>query len=137
MAKEEAKLPEGITIIPPDRECVSYESVLNINFYKKGAPFFGSLRGMRFRLAMDEVKEETGEEEKEAKTRFRLSLWDEPLSYETADPDSIRDFYFEFSEEGRRQAVDRINEEYQRDKMHWHDAEENGIRRLLNRKGEL
>ena len=135
MAKEEAKLPEGITIIPPDREKVTYDSVLNINFYKKGAAFLGSIRGMRYRLIKDEVKETTEEgEEKVIKTRFKLSVWEEPFSYENTDAGLIRDHYFEFDEEGRKQAVDKINEEYQRDITYWHDAEENGVKRLLNRK---
>ena len=136
MAKEEAKLPEGITIIPPDRERVSYENVLNINFYKKGAAFLGSIRGMRYRLIKDEIKEkpEGGEEEKTAGTRFKLSIWEEPLAYENTDAALIRDYYFEFGDEGRKQAVDKINEEYQRDITYWHDAEKNGVKRLLNRK---
>lgn len=134
MAKEEVKLPEGITIIPPDRECVTYDSVLNINFYKKGAPFLGSIRGMRYRLAREEIKEKDEEsgEEKVKEVRFKLSIWDEPFSYEDTASEEIRDFYFEFDEDGRKSAVDRINEEYKRDILHWHDAEENGVRRKLN-----
>ena|GEM_PF-4518935 len=135
-SKEAAKLPEGITIIPPDREKVSYESVLNINFYKKGAAFFGSIRGMRYRLIKDEVRgvPEGEEEEQVLETRFKLSVWDEPLSYEATEASSIRDYYFEFSEDGRKQAVDKINEAYQSEILHWHDAEENGIKRLLKRR---
>ena len=135
-AKEEAKLPEGITIIPPDRERVTYDSVLNINFYKKGAPFLGSIRGMRYRLIKDEVRgvPEGEEEEKVLKTRFKLSVWEEPLSYEDTEAAGISDYYFDFDEDGRKQAVDKINEAYQSEILHWHDAEENGIKRLLKRR---
>ncbi len=135
-AKEEAKLPEGITIIPPDRERVTYESVLNINFYKKGAPFLGSIRGMRYRLIKDEVRgvPEGEEEEKVLNTRFKLSVWEEPLSYEDTEAAGISDYYFDFDEDGRKQAVDKINEAYQSEILHWHDAEENGIKRLLKRR---
>ena len=135
-AKEEAKLPEGITIIPPDRERVTYESVLNINFYKKGAPFLGSIRGMRYRLIKDEVRgvPEGEEEEKVLNPRFKLSVWEEPLSYEDTEAAGISDYYFDFDEDGRKQAVDKINEAYQSEILHWHDAEENGIKRLLKRR---
>ncbi|MBQ9504670.1 MAG: hypothetical protein IJU93_06635 [Lachnospiraceae bacterium] len=135
-AKEEAKLPEGITIIPPDREKVTYDSVLNINFYKKGAPFLGSIRGMRYRLIKDEIRgvPEGEEEEKVLKTRFKLSVWEEPLSYEDTEAAGISDYYFDFDEDGRKQAVDKINEAYQSEILHWHDAEENGIKRLLKRR---
>ena len=137
MARDDAdKLPEGITIIPPDRESVAYESVLNINFYKKGAAFLGSIRGMRYRLIKDEVREreEETQEEKVIETRFKLSIWEEPLSYEDTDAALIRDYFFEFGDDGRKQAVDKINEEYNREILHWHDAEENGIKRLLKKR---
>ena len=134
MPKEEAKLPEGITIIPPDRESIAYESVLNLNFYKKSAAFSGSIRGMRYRLIKDEVKEKLNDTDEEivSETRFKLSIWAEPFSYEDTAAEEIRDYFFEFSEDGRLKAVDKINEVYKNEALHWHDAEEHGIRRKLN-----
>lgn len=121
MAAKSAEKPHmEIKIQPPDRERVTYETVLNINFYKKKKPFYGSIRGMRYRLAREADKDEEGNESNE---RFKLSVWEEPFCYEATEPEKIKDFIFDFDEEGRKKAVDKINEEYNAAKEYWNKRE--------------
>ncbi|MCR5627976.1 MAG: hypothetical protein K6F99_11690 [Lachnospiraceae bacterium] len=130
MAEDVKEVP-GIKIKEPDRAQIGDDDVLNFVHYTYGEPFFGSFNGMRYRLARDPLKDNKDDEEKKD-PRFKLSVWEEPFSYDKADEKSIEDYYFEFTEDGRKEAVKKINELYTGNIERWKDAEENGIRRLLN-----
>ena len=82
---------------------LSREDFLSLNFVKK-EDFTGSHKGMRFML-----HQETVEEEK----KLKVYIWSEPFGFE-ATPDKEKIFrLFEFSEEGLRQAIDWMNENYE------------------------
>ncbi len=130
-AADRQKLPDGIKVMVPERDRIDYDTVLNINFYKKGNPYYGSLRGMRYRLI--KTREEAGEGEEAPDPEFTLSIWPEPLCFEDTAPELIRTFTFPYDEEGRRAAVDKVNEMYQAEKAYWNDREENGLREAMSR----
>lgn len=77
---------------------------LSLNFVKK-EDFAGSYRGMRFLL-----RQETVDEEK----KLRVYLWSEPFCFEvTPDAEKLSKL-FAFSEEGLGQAIDWMNENYEK-----------------------
>lgn len=79
------------------------EDFLSLNFVKK-EDFTGSHKGMRFML-----HQETVEEEK----KLKVYLWSEPFGFEATPDEQKIDRLFEFSEEGLRQAIDWMNEQYE------------------------
>lgn len=83
---------------------LSREDFLSLNFVKK-EDFTGSHRGIRFML-----HQETVEEEK----KLKVYLWSEPFGFEaTPDEQKISEL-FEFSEEGLCQAIDWMNQNYEK-----------------------
>lgn len=77
---------------------------LSLNFVKK-EDFTGSHKGMRFML-----RQETIEEEK----KLRVYLWREPLGFEATPEEQKISGLFAFSEEGLDEAIDWMNDRYEK-----------------------
>ena len=79
---------------------ISYDEVLNMNYYQKAA-FNGWTGRMRFRIGKytDDGSEPV----------FRVYAWPAPYNYDSTSADSKICADFPFSEDGRRQAVDWLN----------------------------
>ena len=71
----------------------------------KKEDFTGSHKGMRFML-----HQETAEEEK----KLKVYIWSEPFGFEATPDEEKIAALFEFSEEGLAQAIDWMNENYER-----------------------
>ncbi len=90
---------------------LSYDDALNMNYYKKTS-FSGWMGGMRFIL-----KKETVEETEE--TIFHAWVWPGPYIFSVTAEDKKTDATFTFDEEGRKAAVDWINEQYESRIKEW------------------
>ena len=92
---------------------ITTEDVLNMNFYKK-EKFTGSYRGMRYLLKKDtlEIPSETPDTPAENKTIFLCTIWPGPYNFTTTPDESKISATFDFTEEGKQQAVDWMNEQW-------------------------
>ena len=91
---------------------IEYKDILSFAFYKYDQPFSGSYHGMRYRIVhlpaqTDEDGIQTAEE------CLQAVIWPEPFAFEQTDPDLMTEKHFPFDEEGRRAAVDWLNERYE------------------------
>lgn len=84
------------------------ETFVPIQFFKKEA-YTGSMKGMRYRIWK-------GEEGLEA------AVYPEPYCYEATPEEQKIKAVFPFSEEGREQVVDWINEQYEKNQGTWEAA---------------
>ncbi len=98
------------------------ENVLyNYNHYLYGEAFLGSYKGMRYRLAREPLKN-VFFEKKELQSEgasFLLTIWPEPYSYERTEDEKKKSFSFPFTEEGFKEAVLCLNNEYLSRRNEW------------------
>ncbi len=85
---------------------IASEDLLSLNFYKK-EQFTGSYRGMRY--CIKKVKEEETD-------LFRVTFWPGPYCFDAADESTKTSAVFAFTEEGKQQAADYLNEQWQQKK---------------------
>ena len=87
---------------------IDYSDVLSLQ-YLTGQVFTGSCSGMRYRIwseaDQEDVKEKTAEN-----AHLEAAVWPEPLAYSVYGPENTERRSFEFSEDGRRAAIDWLNE---------------------------
>ena len=88
---------------------ITAEDILNMNFYKK-EKFTGSYKGMRYL-----VKKEKDDAENDI---FRATVWPGPYNFSTTPDDQKISATFPFTEEGRQQAGDWMNEQW-RSRSEW------------------
>ena len=79
---------------------ITTQDVLNMNFYKKES-FTGSYKGMRYLLKKDNEEEST---------IFRCYVWPGPYNFATTPESQKVMATFPFTEEGKQQAIDWMNE---------------------------
>lgn len=84
------------------------ETFVPMAFFKKEA-YTGSMKGMRYRVA----KGEEG---------FEVWVYPEPFSFDATPKEQKRTAQFPFTEEGRCQAVDWINQKYEEELSVWEKA---------------
>lgn len=88
---------------------ISNEDILSLNYYNYGNPFTGSYQGMRYRIIKQKaVKDDDGNTVQPE--GFQVVLWPEPFSFEKTDDTLKTVQLFPFSEEGKQQAVNWMNE---------------------------
>ena len=96
-------------------DLISEKDILSFNFYTYGQPFFGSYRGLRYRIQM--VKRELplpeGAEEgtkPETEKLFTLDLWPEPFAFDKTEPEKIRHSEYPFNKENYEKIISILNE---------------------------
>ena len=82
---------------------ITTEDVLNMNFYKK-EKFTGSYKGMRYLLKKDQDEEE--------QDIFHCYVWPGPYNFNVTPETEKKSSTFPFTEEGKQQAVDWMNEQW-------------------------
>lgn len=119
---------------------ITTEDILNMNFYKKEA-FTGSFLGMRYRIAKEAVPlpaantpaegsgasdapvEGSGASDASAQAVttdcFRVFIWPGPYAFAATSESEKTSAVFPFTEEGRRQVVDWLNEQWAAKKDVW------------------
>ena len=105
-----------------------YDDILNLNYYKKTS-YTGWMGGMRFLIKREVPTIQQGEEVNEAGETvpiieelppiFHVWVWPGPYIFDLTDDSKKTDTTFPFSEEGRIQVVDLINEQYKSRLNEW------------------
>lgn len=84
------------------------ENLVPLAYFKR-EPFYGSYKGMQYRV----VKEED---------EFQVSVYPEPYNFKTT-PDEKKEFKnFPFTNEGRKEILNWLNEKYLEEKERWENA---------------
>lgn len=99
---------------------LTYDEVLNLNYYKK-TTYTGWMGGMRFLIKREQPvipDPETGEE-KPQDPIFHVWIWPGPYIYALTPAEKKFTAQFPFSEDGKRQAVDWINAQYEEHSELW------------------
>ena len=91
---------------------LTYDDALNMNYYKKTS-YTGWMGGMRF-LIKREVPE-VAEGEEPLPPFFHAWVWPGPYIFDLTDASLKQDITFPFTEEGRKQVVDWVNERFEQD----------------------
>lgn len=89
---------------------LTYDEVLNLNYYKKTS-YTGWMSPVRFLIKQE--KPEEGE------PFFHAWVWPGPYIFDLTDDNLKLDTTAPFTEEGKRQIVDWINEQYNLYKDEW------------------
>lgn len=82
---------------------IKYEDVLSLGFYKKSA-FTGSFGDMCYQIRRNAPED--------ADACFVVSAWRGPYNYETTPDDQKQFMQFPFTNNGKNQAVDWLNLQY-------------------------
>lgn len=80
-------------------------SSISLNFLKK-ENYTGSMQGMRYMLRKEGEK-------------LEVTIWPEPFSYQATKQELKQSNEFEFSNEGKEQALDWVNKQYEQQKELW------------------
>ena len=99
---------------------IEKNTFFNFMHYEYGEAYFGSHKGMRFRLArdpLDNVKFVPVDQREPA--TLMATVWPEPYAYAHTDPSLMTSEHFEVSEEGFDAAINWINEQYESRKDEW------------------
>ncbi len=99
---------------------IELSSFFNLMHYEYGEAYFGSHKGMRYRLARDPLKNvKFDPPEKRDPATLMATVWPEPYSYGATDKSLMVSEHFEVSQEGLEKAVEWINEQYDSRKSEW------------------
>ena len=93
---------------------ISEQDLYGIKHYLYGEAYYGSDRGMRFRLAREPLKNVISKSEEERladEPKLKAEVWFGGFAYDKTPKDEITAREFEFSEEGYREAVLWLNEQ--------------------------
>ncbi|WP_034443328.1 hypothetical protein [Butyrivibrio sp. AE2032] len=92
---------------------IEKSTFFNLMHYEYGEAYFGSHKGMRFRLARDPLANVkfVPVDQREPAT-LMATVWPEPYSYGVTDKSLMTSEHFEVSEEGFEAAVAWINQQY-------------------------
>ncbi|WP_026671207.1 hypothetical protein [Butyrivibrio sp. AD3002] len=87
----------------------------NLKHYEYGEAFFGSYKGMRYRLAREPLENVvfTPVEQRNPESRLMATVWPEPYSYHDTEDEKKISEKFEITEEGFDAAIAWINEQYE------------------------
>ena len=91
---------------------LTYDDALNLNYYKK-TTFTGWMNDMRFLIKREEpVLKEATEDTPEEKGEpiFHAWIWPGPYIFDLTDDIKKTDNTFPFTDDGKKQCVDWINE---------------------------
>lgn len=85
-----------------------------LTWYEHAQPYFGSYRGMRYRIArspMEDVFLTPPDQKGEAE--FEVIIWPEPFCFEATEDEKKTTKTFPFTVEGKEQMIDWLNEQYE------------------------
>ena len=82
---------------------LTFDEVLNLNYYKKTS-YSGWINGMRFLIRREQQEDQTD--------IFHAWVWPGPFIFDLTDEEKKSDFTAPFSDNGKQEVVDWINEQY-------------------------
>lgn len=85
---------------------VREEDILSYNFFQYGTPFFGSFRGMNYRIARKPLKNVffDSDPHKNDDAQFEVTVWEGMENFETTASEKTTE-HFPFTPQGRLSAV--------------------------------
>lgn len=92
---------------------IDEKEIMPYNFYKYGGTYSGGHEGMRYML------KRTGEKPDFV---FKALVWRGPYASSAVAQEEITTAEFEFSEDGRKQAIEWIRNQYASRNDYWKDA---------------
>lgn len=93
---------------------IEKNTFFNLMHYEYGEAFFGSYKGMRYRLAREPLENvKFVSIDKRGPATLMATVWPEPYSYGMTDKKLMTSENFEISEEGFEAAVKWINDQYE------------------------
>ncbi len=93
---------------------IEKSTFFNLMHYEYGEAFFGSHKGMRYRLAREPLENvKFTPVDKRGPATLMATVWPEPYAYGVADKTLMTSENFEVSEEGFEAAVAWINQQYE------------------------
>jgi hypothetical protein len=99
---------------------IELKTFFNLMHYEYGEAFFGSYKGMRYRLAREPLENVFFvKKEDRAPATLMATVWPEPYSYANTDKDLMVSEHFDVSQEGFEAAVAWINDQYESRKIEW------------------
>lgn len=94
---------------------IEKNTFFNLMHYEYGEAFFGSYKGMRYRLAREPLENvKFTPLDKRQPATLMATVWPEPYSYGMTDKELMTSENFEISEEGFEKAVQWINDQIPR-----------------------
>ena len=91
--------------------------------YEYGEAFFGSYKGMRYRLAREPLENvKFVPVDKRGPATLMATVWPEPYAYGKTDDSLKTSENFEVSQEGLESAVAWINQQYESRKSEWEQS---------------
>ncbi len=101
---------------------IEVSSFFNLMHYEYGEAYFGSHKGMRYRLARDPLENvKFVPVDKREPATLKATVWPEPYAYGKTDPSLMISDHFEVSQKGLEEAVEWINKQYEDRKDEWND----------------
>ncbi|MCR5558226.1 MAG: hypothetical protein K6F75_11810 [Butyrivibrio sp.] len=93
---------------------IELSTFFNLMHYEYGEAFFGSYKGMRYRLAREPLENvKFVPVDKREPATLMATVWPEPYSYGRTDKSLMTSENFEVSQEGFEAAVAWINQQYE------------------------
>lgn len=94
---------------------INKKDFFNLTHYEYGEAYFGSYKGMRYRLAREPLENvHFVPVDKREPATLMATVWPEPLSYARTDDSLKSSENFEISEDGFEKAVEWINCQYEK-----------------------
>lgn len=97
--------------------------------YEYGEAYYGSYRGMRYRIAREPLKNVRYDPPEERKNgKLVVSIWKEPFAYNKTPADQIHHTEFDFTEEAFLKIADFLNQYWEQHRQDWPQSENYGFR---------
>ena len=99
---------------------IELHTFFNLSHYEYGEAFFGSYKGMRYRLAREPLENvKFIPVDQRGPATLMATVWPEPNSYAHTDDSLKTSENFEVSQEGLEKAVEWFNEQYESRITEW------------------
>lgn len=93
------------------------KDVYSLVHYEYGVAYSGEYGGMRYRIARSPLERVFGKKDK-GEAKLEVNIWRGPFCFDKTS-EEITTRFFEFTEEGKTEAVAFINGEYEDKKEFW------------------
>ena len=104
---------------------IELSTFFNLMHYEYGEAFFGSYKGMRYRLAREPLENvKFVPVDQRGPASLLATVWPEPYSYAQTDKALMTSEEFEVSQEGLEQAVAWFNKQYEERIALWSNPEQ-------------
>jgi hypothetical protein len=91
-----------------------------ITWYEHALAYYGSHRGMRFRIARDPMEDVSlAPADKKGEATFKITIWPEPYSFDNTPEEEKETNSFPFDEAGKEEMIKWLNEQYREQFDRW------------------